>query len=201
MKKLKFSIIVCLCCIISTVDSAEGLPAKPWKAKAPTPNDGMFRDAEVSTDLTKAPVYSTNQDGGAIVAVDPWARARDRSNVRTWRGSGQHGKLNYIGEATTFDSSANGQELLAPEVNRHNMVVMLDHLRNMGYKIPKSYDNSISDMPSKYRAAWQRNYDAIHSSSNPFSRTLVDMMGIFENQTGLDVHNLITNTMDILGTD
>ena len=91
--------------------------------------------------------------------------------------------------------SSDAGEPVAPEVNRHNMIVMLDHLRNMGYKIPESYNEKITDVPKKYRAAWVQN------SADPISRSFKKMMGGFESITGLDISNLITNTVDILGTD
>ena len=109
------------------------LPANPWVPQAPSPNDGYFGDntgnTDANGDATNAPMYANGPTEGNILPVDPWARARDRSGIRTWRGSGQHGKLNYIGEATTY-TTASGQEMIAPEVNRHNMIVMLDHLED-----------------------------------------------------------------------
>lgn len=196
MNKLILPLFVVAFCILANFANAEGLPANPWKAQPPSPNSGVFGDAQVSTDTTTAPVYSDS----SIAPVDPWARARDKSNIRTWRGSGQHGKLNYIGEGTYLGSSDAG-EPVAPEVNRHNMIVMLDHLRNMGYKIPESYNEKITDVPKKYRAAWVQNYNAVKNSADPISRSFKKMMGGFESITGLDISNLITNTVDILGTD
>ena len=138
--------------LIHTGSAFAQLPANPWVPQAPSPNDGYFGEeignSTQGGDVVTAPSYAEGPTDGNILPVDPWARARDRSGVRTWRGSGQHGKLNYIGEATTF-TTASGQEMIAPEVNRHNMVVMLDHLRNMGYKIPESYNDKIKAMPSE----------------------------------------------------
>lgn len=187
------------------VSSAQ-LPANPWVPQAPSPNDGYFGDnvgnSTQGGDVTNAPVYGGGPTGGDILPVDPWARARDRSGVRTWRGSGQHGKLNYIGEATTY-TTAMGQEMIAPEVNRHNMIVMLDHLRNMGYKIPDSYNEKIKAMPSEYKDTLVRSMSQVtsDSSSNPLSLMFTNVYNIFENYSGLDFNNILMNTMDILGTD
>ncbi len=182
------------------------LPANPWVAQPPSPNDGYFGEnvgnSTQGGDVVNAPVYNNGPTGGNILPVDPWARARDRSGVRTWRGSGQHGKLNYIGEATTY-TTAMGQEMIAPEVNRHNMVVMLDHLRNMGYNIPESYNEKIKSMPHEYKETLRASMEAVagSSSDNPMSLIFNNMYNIFEDYSGLDLSNILMNTMDILGTD
>ena len=143
-------------------------------------------------------MYEVND--GKIVAVDPWARARDKSNVRTWRGSGNHGKLNYIGEATTY-TDAQGQEMIAPEVNRHNMLIILEHLRNLGYKIPRSYDQKIRDLPKNYGILLRENYNKVEDANDPFSNILIQVMHDIEEGTGLDFNNLLFNTVNLLGTD
>ena len=192
--------------LIHSGSSFAQLPANPWVPQAPSPNDGYFgEDIGNSTqggDVVTAPSYAQGPTDGNILPVDPWARARDRSGVRTWRGSGQHGKLNYIGEATTY-TTASGQEMIAPEVNRHNMIVMLDHLRNMGYKIPESYNEKIKAMPSEYKDTLQRSMTNLtdNSSHDPLSMMFSNMYNIFEDYSGLDLNNILMNTMDILSTD
>ncbi len=178
------------------------LPASPWVAQKPSPNSGYFGDNiadAAGSDIVDSPIYAGNASGSDILPVDPWARARDRSGVRTWRGSGQHGKLNYIGEGTTFNTG--DQEMLAPEVNRHNMVVILDHLRKMGYKIPQSYNDKIKNMPSAYRAELRESIGDVGNAQDPFSKSFVGMLNTIENTTGLDFGNILFNTLDILGTD
>jgi hypothetical protein len=180
------------------------LPANPWVVQEAQPNDGYMGDdvgnGTNGGDVITAPVYQSNSSGGEILPVDPWARARDRSGVRTWRGSGQHGKLNYIGEATTY-TTAYGQEMIAPEVNRHNMIVMLEHLRKMGYKIPDSYDQNIKNMPKTYTQYLHQSISDVNAASDPFSRSFVNMLQSVENATGLDFNNILFTSMDILGTD
>ena len=181
------------------------LPANPWIPQPPAPNDGYFgEDIGNGTggDIVDSPIYNQGPTKGDILPVDPWARARDRSGVRTWRGSGQHGKLNYIGEATTY-TTAMGQEMIAPEVNRHNMIVMLEHLRNMGYNIPDSYDQKIKEMPADYKETLQQSLQDVTSNAgdDPLSLMFSSVYNIMEDYTGLDFNNLLFNTMDILGTD
>lgn len=182
------------------------LPANPWTVQPPKPNDGYFGDTAGNgtngADVVNAPVYGNGPTGGNILPVDPWARARDRSGVRTWRGSGQHGKLNYIGEGTTY-TTAMGQEMIAPEVNRHNMIVMLNHLRKMGYKIPASYDSKVKNMASDYKATLHQSLDDVTNSTakDPLSLMFMNVYNIIENYTELDFNNVLFNSMDILGTD
>ena len=186
--------------ILMAGSAAAQLPSNPW---APHPNDGYFGDNVANTDQTQAPVYNNTSNGGEILPVDPWARARDKSGIQTWRGSGQHGKLNYIGEGTTY-TDAKGQEMIAPEVNRHNMNVALEHLRKMGYKIPESYDEGIKNMPKNYAKKLRQAYDNLLQADvkdDPLGGIANGMMEGFERGTGLDIENLLFNSIDILSTD
>ncbi len=177
------------------------LPANPWDIN---PNDGTFNDVDYATStkdaVTTAPMYGDGETDGNIIPVDPWAKARDRSGIETWRGSGQHGRLNYVGEATTY-GDAQGQEMIAPEVNRQNMLIALEHLRKLGYKIPASYDQKIKDLPNTYRRLLRDNYNQVQTNSDPFSRGFVHIMDGIEQGTGLDLENILFNSLDILGTD
>ena len=199
-----FSSIFTLFCALTIAFGAKAqLTANPWVVSPPSPNDGALENAKVDYkaggDNVTAPVYEMNE--GKIVGVDPWARARDKSDVRTWRGSGQHGKLNYIGEATTF-TDAQGQEMIAPEVNRHNMLVVLEHLRNLGYKIPESYDQKIKDLPKNYGIKLRENFDYMQNdATDPFNNVLVQMMHNIEEGTGLDFENILFNSVKLVGTD
>jgi hypothetical protein len=201
MKKL-FSILAIVAAFGTSVAAYAQLPANPW---AINPNDGDFRggvnyDNTMQDSVTEAPIYDNTANGREILPVDPWAKARDKSGTETWRGSGQHGRLDYIGEATTF-GDAQGQEMIAPEVNRHNMLVATQHLRDLGYKIPAGYDEKIRNLPETYRKILRHNYDKVHSADDPFGRSFVWMMEGFEQGTGLDLENILFNSLDILGTD
>ncbi len=179
------------------------LPSNPWQPKAPTPNDGYFGDNLPEAGPNPAPTSPEYQEGptdGYILPVDPWSRARDRTNTRTWRQSGSHGRLNYVGEGTTY-TDAQGQEMIAPEVNRHNMLIMTEHLRRMGYKIPASYDQKIRDMPQAYGRMLRENYNKVQSANDPFGRIFNNFMTDVEQGTGLDFENLLFNSVDLLSTD
>lgn len=186
-------------CLCMTTTAFAQLSANPWVH----PNDGVFEEVkqQPAPDMTHSPTYQNNTGNGEILPVDPWARTRDYSGVKTWRGSGQHGKLNYIGEATSWDGTHGTEQELMPEVNRHNMLVFTEHLRKMGYKIPDSYDQNIKNMPQNYKQRLEKSFSELNSSDDPLSESFKMLMNSFEDGTGLDVNNIIFNTMDILGTD
>lgn len=192
---IKYSLIFALLgSLIPSVAVMAQLPANPWDIK---PNSGYMGNNVADTNVTNAPVYNNS---GNILPVDPWARARDKSGVKTWRGSGQHGKLNYIGEATTF-GTAYGQEMIAPEVNRHNMLVATQHLRNLGYKIPASYDEKIKNLPYAYTEQLKEAYSSLGHHGNPLDTMFSGFLDVVEDGSGLDVENILFNTMNILSTD
>ncbi|MBR2033788.1 MAG: hypothetical protein IKA03_03850 [Alphaproteobacteria bacterium] len=196
MKKYFYLLSISGAILMASTAMAQ-LPANPWEIK---PNDGYMGDNVANTDVTQAPVYQNTANGADVLPVDPWARARDKSGIKTWRGSGQHGKLNYIGEATTY-GNAYGQEMIAPEVNRHNMLVATEHLRNLGYKIPDSYDENIKNMPKNYARSLRKAYDGLGHQNNPFDSMFSGTLDVVENMTGLDMENILFNTIDILSTD
>ncbi len=176
------------------------LPTNPFNTSE---NDGVMSYNQTNStkdSVTKAPMYVDGITKEAVLPVDPWANARDRSGIETWRGSGQHGRLNYVGEATTYND-AYGQEMIAPEVNRHNMIVGLKHLRSLGYQIPDDYDDRIKNLPVSYKNKLNSSMHEVESSSNPVSRMTKKFMQIFENATGLDLGNILSTTMRLLGTD
>ncbi len=201
MKHLSGTLLAVVAVLAFARGASAQLPANPWEIK---PNDGTFDNVDYATSakdaVTDAPMYRDGPTDGDVLPVDPWAKARDKSGIETWRGSGQHGRLNYVGEATTY-GDAMGQEMIAPEVNRQNMLVALEHLRKLGYKIPDSYDAKIKNLPNAYRQILQENYAKVHSADDPFGRSFVHIMDGIEEGTGLDLENILFNSLDILGTD
>lgn len=94
--------------------------------------------------------------------------------------------------------------MIAPEVNRHNMLIMTQHLRNLGYKIPSSYDQNIKDLPSNYAEQLRAAYDSVvygDHTGDPFAGISSAFIGLFEKSTGLDTENLLFNSIDLLNTD
>ncbi len=117
-----------------------------------------------------------------------------------WRGSGSFGKLDYTGEVTTY-GTAYGQEMLAPEVNNHNMNVMVQHLRNLGYKIPESYDNKFQNFLSDYSDDLRRAYNGLGHQNNPFDTMFSGFLDVVEDQSGLDMENVLFNSIDLISRD
>lgn len=118
----------------------------------------------------------------------------------SWRGSGRFGQLDYTGEVTTY-GTAYGQEMLAPEVNNHNMNVMLQHLRDLGYKIPDSYDNKFQNFTQNYADDLRNAYNGLGHQNNPFDTMFSGFLDIVEDQSGLDMENLLFNSIDLMSRD
>ena len=118
----------------------------------------------------------------------------------SWRGSGQFGKLDYTGEVTTY-GTAYGQEMLAPEVNNHNIKVMLQHLRDLGYKIPESYDTKFQNFTQNYADELRQEYGGLGHQNNPFDTMFSGILDVVEDQSGLDMENLLFNSIDLISRD
>ena len=82
-----------------------------------------------------------------------------------------------------------------------NMLVLTDYLRKMGYKIPESYDQNIKDMPKNYKRILKQSYEDVYNANDPLSVTFTQIMDGVEQGTGLDLENILFNTMYILATD
>ncbi len=199
MKVFLTCFAVAIHCVIALPAMAQ-LPANPFNTSE---NDGVLPYNQTNStkdSVTTAPMYVDGVTKEAVLPVDPWANARDRSGIETWRGSGQHGRLNYVGEATTY-TEAQGQEMIAPEVNRHNMIVALKHLRGLGYHIPSDYDEGIRNLPSAYKNKLNSSMQVVQTSSNPIHKMVRKFMQLFENATGLDLGNILSTSMRLLGID
>ncbi len=213
MKKILISFLLCL---FANASFAQ-LAANPWNPSSlPKPNKGYFgknlpqkplantpNAPAYNNGTPNAPAYNNGTTNGQVLPVDPWALSRDRSGIQTWRGSAQHGKLNYVGDATTY-GTAMGQEMIAPEVNRHNMVVMLEHFRKLGYKIPKSYNKGVMNAPARYGEKLQEKYNDMMQQNvddNPIGGLAKEFVVMFNDYTGLDTENLLMNSVKLLGTD
>ena len=143
----------------------------------------------------------TEATGSAKAGGTTVASKQDIKNDGTgWRGSGQFGKLNYTGEVTTYGDAV-GQEMLAPEVNQHNIKVMLDHLRNLGYKIPESYDTKYTSFLTDYKAQLQQEYNSLGSQNSPLDTMFSGILDVVEEGTGLDLENLLMNSFDLMIKD
>ena len=103
----------------------------------------------------------------------------------------------FVGENTTWNT-AMGQKEIAPDVNITNMLLMTQHLRNMGYQIPDGLDNLINTAPEKLRREISIAMNQVKSSSHPFAIAERNLEQIFEKNTGLSLTNLIGNSLRII---
>lgn len=175
---------------------------KPVNADASAPEYVPAIDAKgnAKTGVTVKSVSSLDEPRTTAERASVALQQDIQNNGSSWRGSGQFGKLNYTGEVTTYGDAV-GQEMLAPEVNQHNIKIMLDHLRNLGYKIPESYNNKYSNFLSDYKNELQNAYNGIGHQNNPFDTMFSGLLDVFEDGTGLDVENLLFNSLNLLSRD
>lgn len=171
--------------------------------------------APINADAT-APVYkpAIDSNGNSTWSAKQSARAikgrtsgyalsrgvAGSSDGANWRGSGKYGAQDYTGSVTTY-GHAYGQEMLAPEVNNHNMNVMVQKLRDLGYKIPSSYDNGFSNFLDNYTNDLRRAYSGLGRQNNPADTVFNGILDSFEHFTGLDAGNLMFNSIDLIKRD
>ena len=74
-------------------------------------------------------------------------------------------------------------------------------MRNLGYKIPASYDQGIKDLPKNYAKQLREAYDGLGHQNNPFDTMFSGFIDVVEDGTGLDMENILFNSIDILSTD
>ena len=72
---------------------------------------------------------------------------------------------------------------------------------NLGYKIPDSYDEKIKDLPQAYARQLRDAYNGLGHQNNPFDTMFSGFIDIVEDQSGLDMENILFNSIDILSTD
>lgn len=103
----------------------------------------------------------------------------------------------FVGSNTTWDV-AMGQDAIAPDVNITNMLLMTQHLRNLGYQIPDGLDHLITTAPEKLRRQIMSSLHYLKQSTHPVAKASNAYAEIFEKQTGLSIQNLIENSLKIL---
>lgn len=202
------------------------LPANPWQTSssgvahikrevsAPARSVETIKYAPVNADK-EAPVYKpaieavaqTAKTSPAVVEVPKVAKTTayvtdnatnaNGAKSQSWIGSGNYGKLNYTGAANTY-GTAYGQEMIAPEVNAGNIKIMIQHLRSLGYKIPDSYDNKFQTFLQDYASELDVAYRGVGRQNNPIDSMFSGFLDVFEQGTGLDVENLLFNSIGLI---
>lgn len=137
----------------------------------------------------------------AELASDPWANSSPATD-KLQRAGGTQNTLNntlpnFVGENTTWNT-AMGQKEIAPDVNITNMLLMTQHLRNMGYEIPDGLDNLINTAPEKLRRQIAEAMNQIKNSNHPIASIENNLENAFHKLTGLSLENLIMNSLRIM---
>ena len=135
----------------------------------------------------------------AQLAADPWANRNPVADKQAQVDPNTLNKpnLGFVGDNTTWNT-AMGQAEIAPDANITNMLLMTQHLRNMGYKIPDGLDNLINTAPARIRNEIYAAMNQLKSSSHPFATVEKSLAAVFENNTGLSLENLIMNSLNII---
>ncbi len=183
-------------------DTGANIPSIKYKAinaEASTPVYEPVIDASGNA-KTGVTVRSVNTLSTTTAKDVTPSNSQVYSGNSSWRGSGRFGQLDYTGNVTTY-GTAYGQEMLAPEVNNHNMNIMLQHLRDLGYKIPDSYDNKFKNFAQDYAKDLKEAYDGLGHQNNPFDTMFSGFLDVVEDQSGLDMENLLFNSIDLINMD
>jgi len=172
------------------------------EAEAPTYKPAVSVGAKSNSSGAYALGRASNSSYAVPQAVSDTRSTSSASNQvgGNWRGSGQFGKLGYTGQVTTYDK-AQGQEMIAPEVNNTNMNIMVQHLRDLGYRIPSSYDNKFSNFLEDYSSDLHTAYGRLGHMNNPVDKMFTGILDALEGFTGLDAGNLMFNSIDLIKRD
>lgn len=138
----------------------------------------------------------------AQLAANPWANkniAKPQTNsvLKTGENSWNIEQPAYIGDKTTW-AQPKGQKETAPDVNITNILLMSQHLRNMGYQIPEGLDNIINTAPAWLKREIWTSMKYLQASSNPVATASVGFAEIFESRTGFSIENLIGNSLRLI---
>lgn len=157
---------------------------------------------KISSVLMCALIVGFTGVAAAQLAADPWA---DKSPVADKMSKKTTKNVNtltvqqpdYVGDNTTWNT-AMGQKEIAPDANITNMLLMTQHLRNMGYQIPDGLDNLINTAPAKLRNEIYAAMNQLKNSNHPVAMIEGGLADIFEKNTGLSLENLIMNSLRVI---
>lgn len=128
----------------------------------------------------------------------PQKKPSEITNARPYDpGIGGVERPNYIGRNTTWGKEY-GQERLLPEANLTNAQMMVQHLRDLGYQIPDSYSTELANAPANYAAKLRQSFIDLQNAQDPMSNSVVHMINIFDDFTGLSTENLMFNSIRIM---
>ena len=166
---------------------ADSLPTDPWAAAEAQQSS--------SASVQTGNVVQVQQVGPVIYGSQPYQPTYEGGKSNIWNTK----MPQFTGELTTWGDSPNAK-YNAPEVNIHNMISITQHLRNMGYKIPTSFETKIKNAPKNVQARIFKAMGVMASSNDPFSKGAQKAMKLFENETGLSAENLLGNSLNLISS-
>ena len=104
----------------------------------------------------------------------------------------------WVGTNTTYNT-AMGQEAIAPEINKTNMISMVQHLRKLGYIVPDSLDTAIAEAPSRTKIKMLESIDWVQNKgTDPFTKAIAKASKDLEKNYGFSFENILGTSLDIL---
>ncbi len=121
--------------------------------------------------------------------------------------TGENGNLRdmplpeWVGHNTTYNT-AYGQEMIAPEINKTNMLSIVKHLRKLGYIVPDSLDTAIAEAPSKTKLKMMEAIEYVQggggSTSDPITQAFAKISKDLEANYGFSFENILGTSLNIL---
>lgn len=166
---------------------ADSLPTDPWAAAG---------TQQIPTaPLQTGNVVQVQQVGPVIYGSQPYQPTYEGGDSNVWNTK----MPEFTGEMTTWGDSPNAK-YNAPEVNIHNMISITQHLRNMGYKIPTSFESKIKNAPKNVQTRIFKAMGVMAHNRDPFSKGVQSALKTFEKETGLSPENLLGNSLKLLSS-
>lgn len=183
---------------------AQALPSDPWAAQEQQVQQQQYQQpvqqqsasptiADIQTGATTATVVQVQQVGPVIYGSQPYQPTYEGGDSNIWNTK----MPEFTGEMTTWGDDY-GQRVRAPEVNMHNILSITQHLRNMGYQIPDSFEAKVKAAPEGVRKRINKALVDLKRNDDPFSKSAQFVKMHFENETGMTFENLIGNSLDLI---
>ena len=184
MKSCLFAAVSLAVLFAASYAYADSLPTDPWAAA---------EAQQTSTAPVQTGAIPVQQVGPVIYGSQPYQPTYEGGKNNVWNTK----MPEFTGEMTTWGDSPN-EKYNAPEVNIHNMISITQHLRNMGYKIPTSFENKIKNAPKNVQNRIFKAMGTMAGSRDPFSKGVQGALKTFEKETGLSAENLLGNSLNLL---
>ncbi|MBO4519739.1 MAG: hypothetical protein J5787_00875 [Alphaproteobacteria bacterium] len=170
---------------------ADPLPTDPWgtsQQSGVAPNAGVVQNAPSASQQVQLV-------GPVIYGSQPYQPTYAGGANNIWNTK----MPEFTGEMTTWGDSPNAK-YNAPEVNMHNILSITQHLRNMGYKIPTSFEEKVKKAPNAARTRIFNAMNEMARNDDPFSKGARMALQAFEHETGLSYENLVGNSLNLMSS-